>query len=96
MPRKHAKRKRRKRLPTPPTIEQITTGTREARNARAQVEPPAVSIIKIEREDLLHPASGHGIVIYCTTSYRVTNAEIRRALGRGFRCFLCKDESWLS
>lgn len=94
MPRKRAKRKRRKqtRHRKPPTLEERAA---VERLAHTKSEPPAVSIVKIERDELLNPEAGHGIVIYCTTSFRVTDAEIRRAFGRGWRCFLCKDESWL-
>ena len=91
MARKH---KRKPKPPEPtPTPEQITE---RAADERIKSEPPAVMVVKIERESLLAPEAGHGVVVHFVTSYRVMDWEVRRAVLRGFRCFKCKDESWLN
>ena len=71
------------RLPTPELILQRAA---EETEERIESSPPAVRVVKIERENLLNPASGHGVTVHFTTSYRLRDFEIRKIIIRGAKC----------
>ncbi len=97
MARKRKRKHRKHRAPpVPPTLDELKERVAAEQLAIIKSDPPAVSIIKIVREELLNPEAGHGVCVSFCTSYRVTDAEVARAVARGFRCFKCEDESWLS